>query len=77
MVHTADAPHEAVLGIGQKTAWYFSTDNFVNIVGGGTLYGFDGIAKLAALIADAYKNKKDRRTVIQQKGYGCSCNAQI
>lgn len=65
---------EKVLAIGQKAAYYFATDNFVNIVANGGYYGFSGIAKIADLIVDAYQNEKDRRTVIQHKGIGCeSC----
>lgn len=77
MFNAADEPNEPVLAIGQKAAWFFSTDNFVDIVSNGGLYGFEGIASLAELMTDAFLNKKDRRTVIQQKGWGCSCNAQI
>ena len=77
MLHAADEAHEPVLAIGQKAAWFFATDNFVDIVSNGGLYGFAGIVSLCGLITDAFKNKKDRRTVIQQKGWGCSCNAQV
>ena len=77
MYSAADEPNEPVLAIGQKASWFFSTDNFVDIVSNGGLYGFTGITSLAGLIEDAFSIKKDRRTVIQQKGWGCSCNAQI
>ncbi len=77
MFDAADEQNEPVLAIGQKAAWFFSTDNFVDIVSNGGLYGFEGIAKLCGLIEEAYRSRKDRRTVIQQKGWGCSCNAQI
>ena len=77
MLSAADESNEEVLAVGQKAAWFFSTDNFVDIVSNGGHYGFEGIAALMELMTDAYLNKKDRRTVIQQKGWGCSCNAQI
>lgn len=69
--------HEKVLAVGQKAAWFFAADNFVDIVMNGGLYGFEGTAKLAKLMAEAYEDPKDRRTVIQQKGWGCSCNASL
>ena len=62
-----------VLAIGQKAAFYFGTDSFVNTVANGGLYGFDGIVKLCSLTEDAHLRKKDRRTVIQHKGFGCEC----
>ena len=38
----------------------------------GGLYGFAGVAKLAAMTEDAYLNKKDRKVVISLKGFGCA-----
>ena len=72
MLNVCHEPHELVLAIGQKAAYYFATDNFVNIILNAGLYGFSGITKLAALIEDAYLNKKDRKTVISLKGFGCA-----
>lgn len=72
MLNICHEPHEPVLAIGQKAAYYFATDNFVNVIMNGGLYGFSGIAKLAARIEDAYLNKKDRRSVISLKGFGCA-----
>ena len=66
--------HGPVLAIGQKAAYFSGTRHFVNIVSGGGMYGFDGVAKLAALIEDATAHEKDTETVIQHKGLGCrSC----
>ena len=63
-----------VLAIGQKAAYFSGTKHFVNIVSGGGMYGFDGIAKLAALMTDAMTHEKDTEKVIQHKGLGCrSC----
>ena len=45
----------------------------MNIVEGGGLYGFDGIARLAGLMADAELNRKDPRGLITVKGLGCGC----
>ncbi len=63
---------EPVLAIGQKAAYYFATDNFVNIIMNGGLYGFSGIKKLAELIAEAYDTPKDKRRLISHKGFGCA-----
>ncbi|MCI6909310.1 MAG: nitrogenase [Clostridiales bacterium] len=59
------------LAVGQKAAYFTGTDRFVNVVEGGELWGFDGIARLAALLADAYRTPKDTRGLIQIKGLGC------
>lgn len=65
---------EKVLAIGQKAAYFSGTGNFVNVVAGGGMYGFDGIARLAGLMVDAFEHEKDTRTLIQYKGLGCeSC----
>ena len=63
-----------VLAIGQKAAYFSGTKHFVNIVSGGGMYGFDGIARLAGRMADAAAHEQDTETVIQYKGLGCrSC----
>ena len=68
------APGGESLAIGQKAAYFGGTGRFVNIVAGGGMYGFDGIARLAGRMTDAYRHEKDTRTVIQLKGLGCeSC----
>jgi hypothetical protein len=65
---------EMTLAVGQKAAYFTGTDYFVNVVEGGGLYGYDGIVQIAELMEDAFYNKKDRKTIIQRKGYGCeSC----
>lgn len=64
--------HEPVLAIGQKAAYYFATDHFVNMVMGGGYYGYAGIATIAGLIKDAYQNPKNRREVVRHKGLGCA-----
>ena len=61
------------LAIGQKAAYFTGSDYFVNLVEGGGLYGFDGIARLAGQMVQALAEPKDARRLIQQKGYGCTC----
>lgn len=65
--------HEKMLAIGQKAAYFTGTENFVNIVEGGGMYGFDGICRIAELMVDAYNNTKDTKNLIQMKGLGCDC----
>ena len=63
-----------VLAVGQKAAYFFATDYFVNVAEGGGFLGFDGICQIADLMIDAYKNRKNRRALIRRKGFGCeSC----
>ncbi len=63
-----------VLAIGQKAAYFAGTAHFVNLVGGGGLYGWHGAVRLAGLCREAYREPKDTRSVIQIKGWssgGC------
>lgn len=62
---------EKILALGQKAAYFTGSNNFVNIVEGGGMYGFDGIIKLADLMIDAFLNEKDAKKLIQFKGLGC------
>lgn len=67
-------PREKILAIGQKAAYFTGTEHFVNIVESGGLYGYDGIVGITELLLDAFWHKKDTKTIIQRKGYGCeSC----
>lgn len=61
-----------VLALGQKAAYFTDTRYFVNLVEGGSLYGFDGIRHLAGLMIDAFINEKNTEMLIQQKGWGCT-----
>lgn len=61
---------EKILALGQKAAYFTGTDYFVNLVEGGGLYGFNGIIKLAGLMAEGYLTPKDTRKLIQIKGMG-------
>ena len=74
MLYQDTLPHEPVLAVGQKAAYYFATDRFVNFVVNGGYYGFSGLRQIAELMTDACRNPKDRRPLLRHKGYGCdSC----
>ena len=62
---------EKYLAVGQKAAWYTGTDHFVNVVESGGYMGYGGIIEIARLMREAYLEKKDRKVLIQRKGYGC------
>ena len=63
-----------VLAIGQKAAWFTGSRNFVNMVQGGGLWGFDGIKRTAQLMVEAFQEEKDPEDLIVRKGWGCeSC----
>ncbi|WP_242867436.1 nitrogenase component 1 [Clostridium ljungdahlii] len=64
---------EKSLAIGQKAAYFTGSEYFVNIVEGGGMYGFDGIARLAGLMKEAFTCPKDVRKLIQIKGWRCGC----
>ena len=63
-----------VLAIGQKAAWFSGSRNFVNMVQGGGLWGFDGIRGPMELMTEAFLEEKDPEDLIVRKGWGCeSC----
>ena len=65
---------EKILAIGQKAAWFTGSRNFVNMVQGGGLWGFDGIRRTAQLMVEAFNEEKDPEDLIVRKGWGCeSC----
>lgn len=65
---------EKTLAIGQKAAYFTGTDHFVNVVESGGLYGYEGMVQIAELMEEAFDHRKDRKSIIQRKGYGCeSC----
>ena len=65
---------EKILAIGQKAAWFTGSRNFVNMVQGGVLWGFDGIRHTAQLMVEAFHEEKDPEDLIVRKGWGCeSC----
>lgn len=63
--------HKKYLAIGQKAAYFTGTNNFVNAVEGGGMYGFNGIVKLCGMMKDAFLNEKDARDILPRKGLGC------
>ncbi len=65
---------EKILAVGQKAAYFAGTDHFVNVAESGGYYGYDGIVRVMELMEEAFLNTKDRKELIQMKGYGCeSC----
>ena len=63
-----------VLAVGQKAAYFRGTDYFVNVAESGGYFGFRGITEILRLMREAFLEKKDRKEVIQKKGFGCeSC----
>ena len=62
---------EKLLALGQKAAYFTGSNNFVNIIEGGGMYGVSGIIKLCDLMIDAFLNEKDMKKLIQFKGLGC------
>ena len=63
-----------VLAIGQKAAWFSGSRNFVNMVQGGGLWGFDGIRGTMELMTEAFLEEKDPEDLIVREGWGCeSC----
>lgn len=67
----ADEEGCKVLAIGQKAAYFENSNNFVNVVEGGGMNGYEAITRTCALMRDAYINKKDMRGLVQIKGLGC------
>lgn len=64
---------EKTLAIGQKAAYFTGTQNFVNMVEGGGLWGYEGILKICDKIEEAFFHEKDAKKLIQIKGLGCGC----
>lgn len=64
---------EKYLALGQKAAYFTSTNYFVNEVECGGHYGFDGIKRLAENMIEANSKEKDASILIQKKGLGCNC----
>ena len=62
---------EKYLAVGQKAAWFTGTDYFVNVAESGGYMGYGGIVEIARLMGEACLEKKDRKSLIQKKGYGC------
>ena len=61
------------LAVGQKAAHFTNTDNFVNVVEGGGMFGYEAILDTLEHMKDAYLHEKDMRSLVQIKGLGCEC----
>ncbi|MBQ7265532.1 MAG: hypothetical protein IJS61_05480 [Firmicutes bacterium] len=72
MIHRVQTEYNKILSIGQKGAFYFETDFFVNMVYEDGLYGYHALCRLALLMEDAFLNPKDRNKVLKYKGHFCS-----
>ncbi len=72
MIKKVKTNDKKILSIGQKGAFYFETDCFVNMVYEDGLYGYHAISRLSELMVDAFLNPKDRNTVLKYKGHFCS-----
>ena len=67
-------PEKKILALGQKAAFFENTAFFVDLVENGGLWGFDGIRKMAELMAEAWQVPKMTEKIISRKGWGCvSC----
>ena len=60
-----------VLAVGQKAAYFENTDNFVNVVEGGGMMGYEAVVHTLGLMREAFSEKKDMRGLVQIKGLGC------
>ena len=65
---------EKILAIGQGAAYFARTPYFVNMIADASLFGFDGIIRLAEKMVESFKIPQNTEQVIQIKGLGCgSC----
>ena len=60
-----------ILAIGQKAAAFENTNNFVNVVEGGGMNGYEAIIRTCRLIREAFSEEKPMRDLVQVKGLGC------
>ena len=60
-----------VVAIGQRSAYFANTPNFVNTVTNDGLYGYTAIIKLASRIKYALLNEKDTEKLISIKAKSC------
>ena len=65
---------EKILAIGQGAAYFARTAYFVNMIADASLFGFDGIIRLAEKMTESFERPQNTEQVIQIKGLGCgSC----
>lgn len=67
----AEETRGKLLAIGQKAAYFTGTGYFVNLLEGGSFYGYNGIRQLAEELQQAVLAEKDVPGIIQVKGWGC------
>jgi hypothetical protein len=60
-----------VLAIGQKAAVFEDTNNFVNVVEGGGMTGYEAVTRTCRLMREAFLEEKEMRELVQVKGLGC------
>ena len=60
-----------MLAIGQKAAAFENTGNFVNIVEGGGMNGYEAVTRTCRLMREAFCEEKPMRELVQVKGLGC------
>jgi len=71
----ADRHHDGkIVAVGQKSAYFNDTPYFVNLVENAGMYGYRGLSHLLDLIAQAADTPQDLPTLVQHKGWGCSCS---
>ena len=65
---------EKILAIGQGAAYFARTPYFVNMIADASLFGFDGIIRLAGKMVESFETPQNTEQIIQIKGLGCgSC----
>lgn len=65
---------EKILAIGQGAAYFARTPYFVNMIADASLFGFDGIIRLAEKMVESFETPQNTEQIIQIKGLGCgSC----
>ena len=68
------ATQENSVAIGQKAAFFTGSTRFVDLVWGRGFYGHAGVAAIADLLTESFRDPKDIKSVISHKGWGCeSC----
>ena len=73
-IRQMDRSHEGkIVCVGQKSAYFMNSDNFVNVIENAGMCGFSGIRHLMELIREAYSEEKPMREIVSIKGWGCSC----
>ncbi|MDO4459828.1 MAG: nitrogenase component 1 [Clostridia bacterium] len=65
---------EKWLAIGQQASYFIGSNNYVDTIENGGMYGYEGVVAMAEWMKDAFTTEKDAKSLIQIKGWGCgSC----